>query len=260
MSYFTTQVRYIVESVTNTSPYGNQEIDQTIQKACPLIFNFSYPIWDENDRVSLESLILRHYYMREIGFETVGQWKFQLANRLREIMPYYIELWKTTQKQYDYLGDIDIWETYTTHRDGESSDSSTGNSSSTTTGSTKNESSGENTSNTTLNHVSSDLPQANLNQAGTNLDYANMQSRDITDVSENASTTSTGENNSSIESSQTLNGKNTHSDTETHERHRAGKTGARSTPELIKEYRESLLQIPMEIINNLNDLFMGLWD
>ena len=35
--------------------------------------------------------------------------------------------------------------------------------------------------------------------------------------------------------------------------------GGRTYTELINQYRDSLLQIPLMIINDLSDLFMGLW-
>ena len=111
MAHFTTEIRSIVE--VNSS---EGSIDERIAEATPKIFNFPFPIWKEEDRQPLEELILQHYYMREIGFETVGQWKLQLRTKLREIMPYYVDLWKTTQKQYNYLQDVDIWETYESER------------------------------------------------------------------------------------------------------------------------------------------------
>jgi hypothetical protein len=59
-----------------------------------------YPIWKEEHRAELEKKIVEHYYNQQIGFETFGRFKFELNVRMREIMPYYVDLYKTTQ--YDY--------------------------------------------------------------------------------------------------------------------------------------------------------------
>lgn len=83
-----------------------------LEAAAPLIFDFEFPIWSEQYRVILESKILRHYFTREIGVETVGLWKFDLETKLNEIMPYYNELYKTTVKDYDYMTDTDITEDF----------------------------------------------------------------------------------------------------------------------------------------------------
>ena len=41
-----------------------------------------YPIFDENYREVLETKILKHFYFREIGFETFALWKFKLNEKL----------------------------------------------------------------------------------------------------------------------------------------------------------------------------------
>ena len=55
-----------------------------------------FPIFDENYRSVLETKILRHYYTREIGFETVGLWKHYLKTKLNEIMPKYNKLYEAS--------------------------------------------------------------------------------------------------------------------------------------------------------------------
>lgn len=108
MSVYTTQIRWIVEQKVNDKslPIGKQ-----IEKACPLIFNFDFPIWSESYRNILETKILRHYFNKEIGFETFGLWQFYLESRMNEIMPYYNQLYLTTVKDYDYLTDVNMTET-----------------------------------------------------------------------------------------------------------------------------------------------------
>mgnify|MGYP006976629036 FL=1 len=42
-------------------------------------------------------------------------------------------------------------------------------------------------------------------------------------------------------------------------RHVEGNNGSRTFSELLMQYRDSFLNIDMMVINDLNDLFMGVW-
>ena len=71
MSIYTTEVRYIceVEAGYDVSQ-GFSKIDEILDRAVPKIFDFEWPIFDEEYRVPLEKKILRYFYTREIGCET----------------------------------------------------------------------------------------------------------------------------------------------------------------------------------------------
>lgn len=89
----------------NLLPDSNSEITLELRRFidCGSVLfdvNDKYPIWDEKHRPELEKKIIEHYYNRQIGFETFGRFKFELNVRMREIMPYYVKLYATTQ--YDY--------------------------------------------------------------------------------------------------------------------------------------------------------------
>lgn len=58
------------------------------------IFNFSYPIYNVSYKVNLEKAIIRHYYFREIGSETVGRFLYNLNTLMNEVMPKYNRLYK----------------------------------------------------------------------------------------------------------------------------------------------------------------------
>lgn len=62
-----------------------------------------YPIFEESHRDELNCKILRHYWLWEIGFETPNLWKFELQNLMKEIMPYYNQLYWTESLKYDPL-------------------------------------------------------------------------------------------------------------------------------------------------------------
>ena len=123
MSKYTTEVRFICESNAGLlESTGYSKIDDVITSALPKIFDFDFPIFDEKYRSVLETKILKHYYTREIGEETVGLWKFRLNTRLNEIMPYYNKLYKSELLDFNPLYDVDITRERTVKNDGTKSD------------------------------------------------------------------------------------------------------------------------------------------
>lgn len=119
MSKYTTEVRFLCESLTgHTESVGFNDTDTVITQAAPLIFNFQYPIFDENYRIPLEVKILRHYYTREISEETYGLWKLRLEDRLNVIMPYYNQLYASTLLRFNPLYDVDLTTTHSGNENG----------------------------------------------------------------------------------------------------------------------------------------------
>lgn len=109
MSKYTTEVRFICENANGlTDSAGFSKVNDIIQGAIPKIFDFDFPIYDESYRNVLCSKILKHYYTREIGLETVGLWKFHLDMRLNEIMPYYNQLYRSAMIEFNPMYDIDL--------------------------------------------------------------------------------------------------------------------------------------------------------
>ena len=104
MSKYTTEVRYICESEAGLDESaGANRVDDIIANSRAKIFDFSYPIYDESYRNVLETKILKHYYTREIGLETVGLWKLKLNTKMNEIMPYYNQLYKSALLEFNPL-------------------------------------------------------------------------------------------------------------------------------------------------------------
>lgn len=113
MSKYTTELRYIIESGYKLNALT------------------SYPIFDENYRPVLNQYILNHFWMREIGFETVGEFDLYLGNTLNEIMPYYNGMFKMAMSEIDPLTNYKYKETL------DKSDVGTTNSNSNTNGNSK---------------------------------------------------------------------------------------------------------------------------
>lgn len=89
MSRYTTMVRYIVENAVTRNSGKIKSPLENCTNAAPLIFDFDFPIWSEEDRRKFEADFLMKYYMREIGLETVSLWKLYLQNWLNTNMPYW---------------------------------------------------------------------------------------------------------------------------------------------------------------------------
>lgn len=107
MSKYTTEIRFICETFSGLSESeGYDKIGDIIENSRDKIFDFDYPIFDEEYRPVLEHKILRHFYTREIGQETVGLFKLKLDTMMNDIMPYYNQLYESTLLEFNPLTDI----------------------------------------------------------------------------------------------------------------------------------------------------------
>ena len=129
MSHYTTEVRFICEQYAGeftSSDYST--VESIIENSRKKIFDFDFPIYDESYRSVLETKILKRYYTREIGFETVALWKFWLNKRLNEIMPYYNQLYKSTLLEFNPFYDVDYTTTNNANKKYDEKNSKTNNS------------------------------------------------------------------------------------------------------------------------------------
>ena len=96
MAKYTTEVRSICENYANLKESkGYNSIQSILNNSWDKVFDFDFPIFDENYREPLCKKILKHFYTKEIGEETVGLWKLRLDDRMNEIMPYYNKLYES---------------------------------------------------------------------------------------------------------------------------------------------------------------------
>ena len=112
MSKYTAQLKTICESVSGLSAPDNN-YNSVISSAVPKIFDFDFPIFDEEYRNVLERKILKHFYLYEIGCETYGMWKMFLDEKMNLIMPYYNELYARQKEllEKNIFTDVDLTET-----------------------------------------------------------------------------------------------------------------------------------------------------
>ncbi len=275
MSKYTTEVRFICESLTgHDDSTGFDDIDSIIEDAIPLIFSFDFPIFDEEYRNVLCTKILRHYYTREIGLETYGLWKLKLQTKLNEIMPYYNKLYESELYKYNPLYDVDMTTTNVGQRTGERTDVQNDDRTNTFSGSRTSENeqtnvaSNENTRNSDSQDrdMYSDTPQGNLTGVDTNTYLTNFRkilgTNNTTDKG-NATDVSNGKQTTSDQNSESSRGTNTSigktNNTEDYVMHVVGKSAGANYAKMIKDFRDNLLNIDMDVIRDLGELFMLLW-
>lgn len=279
MSKYTTELRYICETEAGLSEsVGQTKIKDVIAKAIPKIFDFDFPIFDESYRNVLETKILKHYYTREIGLETYGLWKLKLDTKLNEIMPFYNQLYKSALLEFNPLYEVDYSKTGNRDASG-TRDNTENNSESYDESNDYNESHDESTTNsndgtltkgttTTTTNYYSDTPQGTISNVidGTYLTNAtynvvgNTGSDDTSNsgsVDSEVSSKSKNEKDGNRKGSKTSNSNLT--DTESYLESVRGKMSSKSYSALLMEYRETFINIDMMLIEELSDLFFGLW-
>ena len=93
------------------SAYGNTwrtaNIDDIIKAGRKKIFNFDYDLFDNGYKAVLETKIIRHYFMYEIGQETLNLWLFDFKSKWLEIIPFYNKYYLADLLKYDPLKNTD---------------------------------------------------------------------------------------------------------------------------------------------------------
>lgn len=196
-----------------------------------------YPIFDENYRKVLNQKILNHYYENEIGFETAPLFRFYLNNKLNEIMPYYNILY---EKQLQLLNNIDknvnLVEDFKGTNTNESTTNTESESTSNSSGTSKNK------------NLFQDTPQGDLNNTelenqtwATNYTMNNTENEN--EINDNSSSNGTANSNGTNNYLKTIIGNN----------------GGRYNLDILADLQKNLMNIDLLIINELYDLFMGLY-
>lgn len=253
MSKYTTEVRFICENSAGLSESeGADNVDSILDKCWNKVFNFDFPIFDENYRQVLCRKILKHYYTREIAHETVGRWKLALNTKLNEIMPYYNQLYKSELLEFNPFYDVDL----TRSREGSGTSNRTSKNTETNSGRSQNVSSGSGTSNTdTLNRFS-DTPQNSMDTQGI---ADSVPLTTVTKVNEDNTTTNESTDTLTRNDNKTGNGTENINNTDKYIETVKGKQGTENYSSLLKKFRETFLNIDMMIIEDCSDCFFTLW-
>ena len=278
MSKYTTEVRFICETESGlSSSEGEASVNDIIAGSRAKIFNFPYPIFDEAYRPVLESKILKHFYTREIGLETVGLWKLKLDTKMNEIMPLYNLYYQSALLEFNPLYtkdltrkkdvEIDSVNNLIGLTDSDNSVDSSENVSASESNNAISTEDGTANSDTTNRDLYSDTPQGALtgienetyltNARKITNDNDSEYGIDRTNSESNNSIKNSSENVNSSSSVTTSESKSGNSVEDYLERVYGFEGGSAS--KLLKEYRETFLNIDMMVINELEELFMQLW-
>ena len=228
MATYTVELRKLCEIYsreTVESWFKDYELsDYLLPDQLKIVENTS--IWNK-DRLAKK--IVDHYFMREIGFETPELFKHYVKITMKEIMESKLPLIYTNAIEYDPLVNVDYTETFKRSANGENVGSSKSNA--------KNNASGLN--------INSDTPQGQINK------------QDILNGNY-ATSTSSSETESNINDETSTNSAMTNN--EEYSRHFKGNQGiSASYQAMIKQFRENIVSIDKDIIEELQSLFMGLY-
>lgn len=82
----------LLQSIVNYGKDEQTKIKDLAKAGRTKIFDFDYPLSDKITKEDFECMILNHFIMRRIGFDTLTAFKIQLDVKLNEIMPMYNKL------------------------------------------------------------------------------------------------------------------------------------------------------------------------
>lgn len=189
------------------------------------IWDFDYPSYYTGEqKKAFEQKVIDHFYFRQIGQETPGRWLHYFRSRMREIMPYYIQRYESEallKNAGDPLESYNLTETMKQK----------------TTDKGSSESSSEGTNSTEGVSKFSDTPTGSID----NLDkYLTSGTQSDASGSSSGSASASHENENALE----------------YELTRRGNIGVQPLGQEINVYRSALINVDMEIINELNDLFL----
>lgn len=173
----------------------------------------------------LAERIVDHYFLREIGVESPGEFIHYAKISMRELMETYAPLIYSASIKYDPLVNVNYSEIFDRTQDSESQSSSTTSSDSSSL------------------DINSDTPQGQISKSAIlQGNYASSTGANESEVSSNDSSNATG------------------SGTEHYTKQIIGNSGVSATSQaMIKQYREIVRALNTEIIYELAPLFMGLY-
>lgn len=220
----------------------------------PNLFPIDYDFYvdDEQAKADFEAKFIEHYYYREIGFETPFMFTQRLHSLLKLRMPYWKQLYETEleSKKISFMLNKDLKETFIREIDSE------------------NQTSGSNTTqqnSTSTNTISQNGTSSNNHEESTIRDGVAVSSLSegyLTGVSsDNSTTSSTGNTNSSddIKTNGTLTQSGNEKSVEKTELLSQGNIGIVSSAQLLKDWRDVLINMDEIIIKECEKLFMKIY-
>lgn len=183
-------------------------------------------IWSKD---KLAKKIVNHYYMREIGQETIGLWIHYVKDTMDLLMEEYLPLIYSASISYDPLINVDYTETFSRTVNVDNTGASVSNSTNTA------DSIG----------ISSNTPQGRVTKASI--------------LAGNYATETQGTETSSTIGNKTDTTSGSDSEEEYTKRIKGNSGVSATAQKMIEQYRDNIRAIDREIIEKLEPLFMGLY-
>ena len=92
----------LLQSIVNFNSEDQKKIKDLAKYGREEIFDFDYPLSESISKEDFECMILNHFLMRRIGYDTLTAFKIALNVKLNEIMPMY-------NKMFDALDGWDLF-------------------------------------------------------------------------------------------------------------------------------------------------------
>lgn len=206
-----------------------------------------YPIFDESYRKGLNEKIVAHYALREIGSETPQMFVFYLGRTMREQMDYFNQLYVSARHKFDPFITSDVKQSLDSTNVNESSGRSSGTQSNESTAHSVSDTKADNSSMT----FNSEFPQTRIDdfrKFATSASQTDSAGDTHTSTQQDSTATATSQSNTDYAHS---------SDKGNSMSHTVGTSGSQS--QLLLDWRNTMLNIDLMVINSLEDLFMGVW-
>lgn len=233
----------ILESIVNYGKDEKTKIKDLAKVGRTTIFDFDYPLTNKISKQDFECMILNHFLMRRIGFDTVTAFRIQLNVKINEIMPLY-------NKMFDAISNWNIF------NDGEitektGTDNRTQNSTNESTNETENILTNSSTTETTntSDRRNSELPQNQLE----NLRNGSYVSNYNYDTDSNS-----GQDSSQSQGTSTSTNNTTNNSTDNNIYNETIKRSPADKIAIYKEFQENLKSIYGMIFKDLECLFYQL--
>ena len=207
------------------------------------------------NKAEFEQKIIDHYRFRQIGQETVGRWLHNFRTRIREIMPYYVQLYEFEAKWFnvdDPLESYNLTETF----QGESSGTGRTTGSGTSESSTEDELNSVRDESSTVNRVNkfSDTPQGSISNVES---YMTTATKDDTNTIGGGTSLDQRDTTVNVLDSSETSSENT--GTTSHTLTRRGNIGVQPLGGEVQNIRDAFINIDLMVINELKDLFIQVY-
>lgn len=123
----------LLNSYVNFGKDEQTKIKDLAKTGRGMFFDFEYPLPDGMSSEWFETMVLNHYMMRRIGYETVTAFKLALNVKLNEIMPMYVKLFEAIENWNIFADGEVIERTKTDSRTASNNGTTNGNSSASNT-------------------------------------------------------------------------------------------------------------------------------